>query len=155
MAWDKDIKANERKHWKITRFYPDTCQCRILFAWDERTDETNRVTIPAKIEHACAAHAHLQKSGKSVEAFWDAVLHENIHKEQVVNHILAELAEDHIIKRESDGTEWREFKRRPKVSFNANRELVLELDKNITADEKRKLTASIKKNHGGRKTHLI
>lgn len=156
MAWDEDIAVEDRPFWHTTVFHPDHCQCRMRFAWDTRNPPVEGgPVIPAKIEHACEAHEHLQKAGVPVAEFWAEVHGENVFKCQVVDAIKEHIHDDHcLIMEADDGSKHRILRRDPKVSYTDKRELVLELDKNVTAAEKRELAAAIKKKFGGRKTHL-
>ena len=155
MSWDKDIPADERKFYKVTRFSPDTCGCVMEYAWDTRTAEADRKHLPADIVHACPAHAHHCAKGKDVCAHHEEVVKENQDKNLAVAHLLECLDDEHChCIKDDDGNEHRVFKREPRFSFNEKRELVLELDKDVPAGHRRELGTRLKERFAGRKIHL-
>lgn len=77
---------------KLTRWSPDTCGCRIEYAWDPALPVVQRVHIPVSVD-PCERHAHLSEQAQrratpsmGHEEIYAAVLAENQAKNRGAIH---------------------------------------------------------------------
>jgi len=106
----------------ITRWFPDTCNCALEYAWEADSNEDERIHTPHKVIDTCPHHDHLRADLHGHHA---AIHEENSHKNIAIAHVLEHLPDEHkaVIAQDDKGniTHW--FKYDPHWSFNEKREL--------------------------------
>jgi len=108
---------------KITRWSPDTCQCVLEYTWDSDTPAETRTHTFHRVVRSCPAHVTLQGANK-----YNEVKNENQNKNRGVGVVASTLGVD------SREVAW---------NINQNREIELEPQKGLTAQERVDVNAAL------------
>ena|SRR3990167_434302 len=108
---------------KKTTWRPDTCGCKIVYAWDSDAEADKRThTFVPEESVECEVHA-------ATPDIYEAVLGENQGKNQAIAQVLELLPSEYkkgVV--DEDGTARDEFINPPTFSFDKDRNVIISVD---------------------------
>lgn len=114
-----------------TIWRPDTCDCEIIYEWDDREPEDRRVHRLKRVISRCSVH-----SGIPLSSLFDVVLEENRRKNMTLD-----FAQSIVHTVGLENYRW---------SFDSNRTLIVEIS-GLTASQKKGLQSSCDTSFGAGK----